>query len=479
MTLPKVTLTQIDGALGVRSALTTNVAVVGCCSSGSVAKPAAYTRSSSLCAVFGEGPAVEMACHLIDRFGMTVVMVRADTSTDGTQGTTDDDGVTGTCVVTSHTGAKPTDAYEVVVTVQTGGTIGTAGIVLVPSFDGGRTTEAPIAIGTSTTISIGGGVGFVLAAGTLVAGDSWTVTTTAPMWDSTDIGDALTALGSNITPWDGAVIVGDLTGTLFDAVDVKIAGLAAAGKYHWWIGGFRAPNAGELDATYQAAFVTALGAKATIYGVICSGSERWTSSINGRVYTRPALFALAPRAASIGPEVDGAAILLGSLPGVTLRDDAGNLLHHDEAENPGLDDARASTLRTWEGYPGVYPTNIRIFSAPGSDFQFLQHRRVMNIALQVTYSESVLILNVPVRVSRTTGKILEVDRKRIENRINAQLTSTLLNTKRASDAYCIVAKDDNLLSGDPLTITTRVVPLAYPKEISASVGFINPALQAV
>lgn len=482
MTVPGVVMTEIDGALGVQSPTTRTVAVVGCCSTGTAATPKSYSRSSSMRSVFGVGPISEMASRCIDQYGLTVLMVRAAAATDGAMGTTDDTGVTGTATVTSTTGAEPLDAYEVYCEVITGGALGTAGIVVKPSLDNGRTFLAPIALGTGLTLVIPGtGVSFTLAssASTLVAGDSWTCATTAPMWDSTSIGAALDALAASSVEWDSAIICGDLTGTLFDAVAAKFATMYTAGKYHWWQGHFRNPTSGESEATYLAAAVTALGAKSSSMALITAGAERFTSNVSGAVYTRPALYSEGPRVVSLSQEIDPAWIDLGPLPGTDIRDEQGNVLHHDEAENPGLDDARFTTLCTIEGYTGVYINNARLFSAAGSDFQYVQHRRVMNEALKVTRTEMVRVLSSPIRVNRITGKILELDRKRIEDRLNSKLRGRIMAKPMASDVYAVVAADANLLSGERLTVDTRVVPLAYPKTISASVGFVNPALQKV
>jgi hypothetical protein len=479
MTLPRLTITQVDNALGATAPATRNLAIVACSESGTAATPQAFTRASSVLSTFGQGPLTEGAARAINRYGLTVVCVKAAQATAGTVGTLTKT-ITGTCVPTAAGGAAPLDAYEVVITVVTGGTVGVAGITWTYSLDGGRTTSAPQTQGTGTTLTVpSSGVSFTLGAGTLVAGDTWACPTVAPAFDATSLGAALDALAATATAWDGVLVLGNLTGALSDVVDGKLASMATAGKYHWWCGHFRMANSGESDATYQTAFGSEFNAKSSIYGGVSFGDHWFTSDVSGRVYKRPAIYSVAPFGQSQSEEIDPAELDLGPLPGTQIRDANGNILFHDEAEQPGADDLRAITLRTWDGFPGTYVGNFRLLSPAGSDFQFLQHRRVMNIALTESRLFLLRRLSKATRVNKTTGRILESDRLRIQDGLNGKLRSRLTGKGKASDAYCIVSGDDDLLGGDPLTVQVFVVPLAYPKAINASVGFVNPALQAV
>ncbi len=136
-------------------------------------------------------------------------------------------------------------------------------------------------------------------------------------------------------------------------------------------------------------------------------------------------------------------------------------------------------LRTWERRAGVFVNRPRLFCPTGSDFQLLPHRRVMNIALQILRSYFEERLNSPILVDRTSGFILESEALAIEAGANARLSAALLSKPKASDAYCVVARNENLLSTKNLSADARVVPLAYAESVSLSVGFSNPALNVV
>jgi hypothetical protein len=478
MTQPSVTITELDGALGVLPPSAGALfALVGVSSIGTVDQPATYARVKDVVAAFGVGPLVEAAAHYIERYGRPVVLVRAASAVDGAYGTLDDDGVTGTSVVTTTAATQPLDDYEVLVRIVTGGTIGAAGITYRYSLDGGRTMSPVQALGTATTLAVAGtGVSFSLAAGTLAAGNEWSVRTSAPNWDATTIADALDALRDSAVTWELAHVVGALAATTFDAIDPKFTGMAAVGKYRAWIGSFRMPNEGESEASYLTAFSAAFGSKASVHGMVCAGAAQITSSVSGRAYRRPAVFAIAAREASVSQEINTADVNLGALPGVSVRDSIGNPLHHDESVTPGLDDARACVLRTWDGVQGVYVNRPRLLSAEGSDYQLLPHRRVLNIAHDVLRGFFLRRLNKPVRVDATTGFILEADALEIEAGARAVLRAALLAKPKASAIQFALSRTDNLLSTKTMTGSARVVPLAYPETITLDVGFINPAL---
>ena len=120
---------------------------------------------------------------------------------------------TGTSVVTLTDNATYGCLSEVdaILTVVTGGTIGTAGIVLSLSLDGGATSKT-IRLGTANTYVIPDmGVTINFAAGTMVADEYFTWTATGPMWDSTGLALARTGLAAsnyNIRTW---IVMGPLS----------------------------------------------------------------------------------------------------------------------------------------------------------------------------------------------------------------------------------------------------------------------------
>lgn len=480
MTQPKVTISEMDGALGVLPPTSGRLyAVVGAAASGPVNVPASFGRPKDLGLNFTAGPGPEATAHFIEVYGRPAVFVRtADTVAGGATAVTS--AVTGTSVPTADVaGAEPNDDYEVLVQVVAGGTVGQAGITYRWSLDGGRNMSALTALGTANTFTIpGSGVKVNLAAGTLVANDSFSFRTTAPQWNTAELGAALDALAASTLNIECIHIAGPIDANAFDMIETKIQGMAAKGKPRVWFGNTRMPTIGESEAAYAAAMSAAFATKATTNGALMSGAEEMTSSLTGRKYMRPVSFIAAAREAASSEEVNAADVNNGPLI-CNIKDQNGNPKHHDESTHPGLDDARFYVLRTVEGEAGVFVNRPRLFSPEGSDFQLVPHRRVLNLAHIALRAYFTRRLNKPVRVNAKTGFILEEEALEIESGARRALESMLLAKPKASAVQFALSRTDNLLSTKTLNGQARVVPLAYPEFIFLDLGFLNPALQVL
>jgi hypothetical protein len=460
-------------------------AVIGGAPSGPLNTPSTFGRVKDLVAAFSiaganPGPAVEAACHYIERYGRPVVFTRVTASVAGTMGALDVTSFAGTSVPTIAASPAPNDDADVVVEFPTGGTIATPGIIYRYSLDGGVTfgPKKALLAATSLTIPELGTLQFNFAAGTITTASVLRARANAPVWNTTDLGLGLDALKVWVGTWEILHVVGNLDATGFDAVELKIAAMVALGKDHPWIGHFRMPNAAESEASYKTAFDTAFSGKSTTYGVVCAGAIDMISSVSGRKYRRPWSFSYAAREASVSEEVNTADVNLGAMPG-DIRDTAGNVKHHDETANPGLDDSRACVARTWDDdFQGVYVNRPRLLSGETSDFDILPKRRVMNTGKKALRAYLQRRLNKPIRVSKKTGFILEEEAKEIEAGANAVLRGALLQKPKASDAFFVLSRTDNVLSTKTLTGECRIVPLAYPEQVNVDpIAFFNPALQ--
>ena len=446
--------------------------------------PATFARITDVVSTYGRGPLVEAAAYALEKYGRPVVLVRTGQSVAGDYPADDAHGgtVSGTSTVTvDDAGTEPDDDYECYFVVVAGGTIGTAGITFQWSLDGGRTLSPVTALGTANSFVFpdSGGIAIDFGAGTLLAGDTVTFRADAPNWNATEVGTALDALFAAIINWEICHVVGPIDGTTFDTIDPKFTGALASGKYRSWVGHTRMPNLSETEAAYKTALDGIFSAKATVHGELCAGAAKTSSGVSGRSYRRPISFAVAPRQQSVQEHINIAAINVGSLPGISIRDANGNPDEHDESINPGLDDSRFTVYRTWVGRAGVYVNRSRIFSSAGSDFFLHTHRRVLNLAHAALRAYFEDRLSAPILVNATTGYILEREAREIEAGAKAALKAVLGATPKASGWQVTISRTDNLLSTKTLTGDARVIPLAYPEFINLELGFINPALQVV
>lgn len=486
MTIPRVNITELDGALGVLPSGARYPAFVGDAQAGSADVPAGYGSITALKTAFTGGAMPDIAARFIAAYGRPAVCVRTGVTDTGAYGTVDSSGKAGTSVVTATASTYPTDDFEAHLEVVAGGTVGTAGITYRWSLDDARTQSPVTALGTATTLAFpAGGVSLSLAAGTLVAGDIVRVRTTGPQPDAADITTALTALKQSALPIDCVVVCAPLDGTLFDAVDTAIAGFFTAGKPVYWMGSFRIPDVDETEADYAIAFAAAFGSRATTAGAVVSGSCAPTSSLTGRAIQRSALWALAPLQASVDDHINIAELGAGLIAGVSLADSLGNPLYHDEYLNPGLDDARSMVLRTWADEPGTYCNRPRLLSSASSDYQLIPHRRVANVARRTLAQYFRRRLSKPIQVDAVTGYILESEAIEIENGAHNALVAVLGAAPKVSGGgfpkgrFVQLSRTDNLLSTKTMTVAAKIIPLAYPETVNVELGFYNPALQLV
>jgi hypothetical protein len=474
MSQPAVVLVELDGAIGTLPTGVNALAIIATATAGPIATPATFAQRKDVISNFTGGQLVESAGYWIENKKRPALLTRATTATPGTNGSVTHTGA-GTSVVTAS--GAPTDEFEIQLDFLTAGTIGVAGITFTYSLDGGRTKSPVIALGIANSYLIpGSGATANFAAGTVLANQREAWSTVAPAFDAAGLGAAITALAASNIAWDVLYIAGPMTAALFDVVETAFGSLPDK----CWIGEFRKPTSGESEATYKTAFDTAFSAKATTKGGVCAGGAWVTSGIGYQKFFRPIGIPAACHIAFLSEEEDGAQIDLGSLPGVSIRDTNGNPLHHDESVNPGLDDSRAITLRTWgSDVQGVYINNPRLLSAAGSDFEFIQHRRVMNIAKRALRLYFQRRLSKKIVVDKLTGFIKETEAREIESGANAVLRAVLLQKPKASASLVTISRTDNLLSTKTLTVQATVTPLAYPKLINLNIGFRNPALQTV
>jgi hypothetical protein len=476
MSQPNVSITELDGNLGTAAGSADKLfALVGPADDGPLT-PTTWGRPKDVLAAYLGGPLVEAAAHYLDRYKKPVVLVRSAASTAGLPGTLNIAGVDGTSVVTV-TGA-PNDDYEARFRVVAGGTIGVAGITYQYTLDGGRNWSSVRALGTANTFAFPGAgtLGLAFAAGTLLASDEVYTRAVAPASTSADVSTALDSLAQSLVAWDIVKLVSPVDANTFDALELKLAAMAAAGKYRAWVGNARMPNVAESEAAYLTAISTIFAAKSSLYGELCAGACKMISSISGRKYRRPASFVIGAREASLSEEINSADVNLGSLL-CDIRDANGNPDEHDESINPGLDDARFTVLRTVEGVQGVFVNRPRLFAPAGSDFQLMPHRRVMNLANVALRLYFLRRLNRPILVSKLSGFILESEAQEIEAAATAVMRDALMAKPKASGVDFALSRTDNLLVSKTLNGDARIIPLAYPEFINLSVGFYNPALQ--
>jgi len=219
-TLPEATVT-IDDEAGALAGGTDILTVLACVEHDDDITPRVFSSTKALLETHGYSPGVDYCAMHFEETGKPVIFVGLPKVTVGTIGRLDSSGNTGTSVISVAAGANGVlDQVDGILTVVTGGTIGTDQIVFDLSLDGGRTTKR-VRLGLAASYAlpyVGQTLSF--AAGTLVAGNvalRWA--TTAPRWDQAGLADARDALAAQNKQSRSWLVVGDLL-VAQDATDV-------------------------------------------------------------------------------------------------------------------------------------------------------------------------------------------------------------------------------------------------------------------
>jgi hypothetical protein len=203
--------------------------VFACCEQNADLTPRVFASAAALLAQHGYSPGVDYVATHIEETGESVTFVGLPTATAGALGRQNSVGVLGTSVISVAAGAagylEETDCSLV---VQSAGTIGANGITFLFSADGGL-TEKLVRLKTNTSYTVPYlGIVISFAAGTLLVGDRYTFTTTAPMWDGSGIADAGDALADQQKLGRTWMVIGDVETDTFAGYVVTAANAYAS-----------------------------------------------------------------------------------------------------------------------------------------------------------------------------------------------------------------------------------------------------------
>lgn len=471
MALPDVSLTVKDGQTGILADNADGLQVkVGVCSAGPTNTLAFYASKDDLIAVHGTGPAVEAACLVIELAG-TVGFMRCTASVAGSNSAVTKTAI-GTSTGTITLAGTPLDYYLFRLKITKTGALGVAEFQY--SLDDGDTYSDVTLVPSGGTFAITGfaTLTFVPGAGPVIfeAGDIHEARSTAPLYNSSDLGAALDALHADVREWAFFHVVGPVDAALATVIGSKLTAMETAYRFVRGICEVRDQNAAEALATWQSAVNTDFASFVHRRVNVCAGYAEMVSPVSGRIYRRPIAWQVAARASAAVPSEDLGRFATGPMPGVTK-------LWHDERVSPAFDSTRFTTARTYLGSPGFYITHGRLMSPTGSDFKFWQYGRVMDKGCRAARNALLLFLNETFRVSLTTGFIDEGDARAVD----AVVTRAILDEvgADASGGEFSTYRNINMISTQKLAGKASIVPFAYGKAVEAEIGFTNPALNQV
>lgn len=497
MPAPFVKFTKLDGVTGaVQPGAAGVMAFIACASAATIPANVASTfaTQSGALAALGNGPLVDELSYDMATSGNQAVAVVPTTTTAAAYGTITHTGVLGTSVPSAGATA-PLDDYAVIVTFPLAGTIGVAGLTFTYSLDGGVTTLGPVPLGTSTTVTLnlppsaGGGssgVSFTMGAGTILAGDNFSCFVTHARMTNTDLTSALEALRVTRQGFEGIFVDEEYATGLVSALDTWLAARENEGRFYFAIINTRhktlpVPTA-ESETAYATAMQTLIGTDSSIRLVVGADGAQMTSPVTGLFMFRPTGLFIIARAASISIGEDPAWVQRGKLAGSpAIADTSGNPKWHNEAIYPNLEALRLSTLTTLATEQGIFITDALVFSSPTSDYQFLQHIRVMNAACTIAYAALVKVLSKGVGKKKPdpiTGAVYisEESATQIEEAVNEALTGSGSELVGQADGFKFtLSRTDNIGANTGAIVhgQVEIASFAYVKGIAVNSSFVT------
>jgi hypothetical protein len=382
---------------------------------------------------------------------------------------------TGTNTI-SLSSASPVDAYNGVVTITTGGALGTMAFTY--SLDGGVSIVGPIlSTGGGTYVIPDSGLQLTFTGGS-TAGDYFTFTSTAASYSSADLSAAWNAVITDSRTFGLFHVVGapasvGAAATLLASVD-SLASTAAT-NYRYCRGFLEVPA--DTDANTLSAFAASSSTRVAA----CASTAYTAGALKPWVLPRSSAWHASARASSVPISQDLGRVatgpvkqIPGSLPTAVGLTTGQKPLTRDEQVTPGLDAGRFITLRSILGLNGFFITNPNLMAPVGSDFKWLQYGRVMDVAANALRTASLGFLNDSV-FTNADGTIKEQSARIIEQVCDSAVRNALA-PGNISGLQITVSRTQNVTSTSTVAITLRIQPLGYAKYISLDIGFRNPNL---
>lgn len=228
---------------------------------------------------------------------------------------------------------------------------------------------------------------------------------------------------------------------------------------------------GETEDTWMNSLITAFTPAASDRVSVFAGPCDIYSSADRQYNIRNGAWIMSGREGLIPISEDLGKVARGPLPLILVPDISKQKygIYHDEGQKPGLDVSRFSTTRTFRGLPGFYITNGRTFANPGSDFTYLQFRRVIDRAATLLTTVIKQYINTEVRVN-ANGTIAEIDARAIEDRVLSYMYNQLKDNVTAIEVE--VDRTINIVQTQTLKVTCAIQPFGYAKFITLVLGFV-------
>jgi hypothetical protein len=466
--LPGIKNTILDGAMGVAGASATGrFAIVGVAAQYGHGL-LTFTDADQVEPAIGDGPLRDLLVSALSIAKTTVYAIALEGSTAGKLSTVQA-GADNTGAGTITVSGSPRNEYDVAVEILSDGVLNTATFRVIVDGLPGRQITVPDGDGCYTIVGTGISITFNPGAGMFKAGDTFSFSATAPEATNGEVLSAVDAILDAKLAIEWIAVAGVSAAPLWAALATKAAGAAERHQYLFFVAQARYKAAAEtLDQWANALAGAERGTVASTRLQVCAG---WIeeADANGQVDVRGLIGTYCGHLATLGVHQGPDAVRYGSLVAATaIKPDNINDGHVETLKNAGF-----VTARTFPGRNGIYITSGQMMSEAGSDFDFVERRRVMDKACRQVYTAQLPFVNDSVTVAKD-GSPEGV--KMLIAQSEAPL-NTMVSDGEISSGSVVMPEGQNILSTKKIRFKVRIVPLGKLAYIENEIAYSNPAIK--
>lgn len=329
----------------------------------------------------GVGPLAEACLDTVQVQGGTIIAIAAAASVAGTSTAL---AHTGTGQATFVKNGNPNGEYDIILEITLGGTLNQAQYKV--SLDGGDSWSQIKTVPVDGIVDTGTGITITFTAAvnpptSFVAGDTYTLKTTAPSMSNQDFLDAMDVVKNNNFVYEFIHVAGATAAALWAVCGTEADTLEAEAIPTFFVCETRNIGAAETVDTYVQALITEKGQFA--HDRVCVVAGRLElADLRGRQQDKNAGGITAGIIGKSRIEESAGKVRKYNLapPALAIKPDGINEGHLKQ-----LNEAGFTICRTYNQYPGIYIEEANLMSIPGSDYMYVKDRRLADTAGRLAY----------------------------------------------------------------------------------------------
>jgi hypothetical protein len=459
--LPDVDVTIQDGGLGLTGYSATGVHVkIGSCTAADPGQFFYLNKPVQVKEKLGAGP---LANACLDSLPVqSIIAVVAAASVAGSIGDIDH---VGTGTATFAATGSPNNEYEIVIEIVKGGGLNEAQYVL--SIDGGDNWLPPKTVPVNGAIIITGtGVTITFTAGepaasSFVENDTYSFSTTAPAMSNADFLAALEIVKDQKFNYEFIHVVGESSAALWAVCATEADTLEQEHVPTFFVLEARNIAPGETVDQYVQALITERASLASTRVAVVAGRLDVTS-LDGLIR-----------------DTNGGGVYNGILSRSRVHESPGKVMSYRVSNAVGLkpkglndghikalDEVGYVTFRTYVGMPGIYVTNGRMMAPPGSDYEFVETRRVADKATRLTRQAALFYV-------QSEGD--EDGIANLQGHMEAPLDGMKApGVKEIMDYELIIDPEQDIITSKTLDVDLAIFPIPIMRWINIKLRMANP-----